>query len=83
MPDTIASLREQQNKLPGAGKVGGVKPKIVTVIGGGTGIQVDIVAERLSNYYARKNPNTKIVVVTANNKKAFSSLTNNSFAASA
>ena len=50
---------------------GAAETQIITVAGGGTGIQVDIVAERLSNYYLRKNPNTKIVVVTANNKKAF------------
>jgi UDP-N-acetylglucosamine:LPS N-acetylglucosamine transferase len=46
------------------------------VVGGGTGIQVDIVAERLSNYYLRKNINTRIIVVTANNEKAFHKLTN-------
>tara|TARA_Y100001938_G_scaffold151095_1_gene245936 strand:- start:4565 stop:5839 length:1275 start_codon:yes stop_codon:yes gene_type:complete len=76
VPDTIASIKEQQAKLPDGGKVKGVKPKVITIAGGGTGIQVDIVAERLSNYYLRKNPNTKIVVVTANNKKAFDKLTN-------
>lgn len=52
------------------------KSRIVTVMGGGTGIQVEQMAEHVSKYYAAKDPGAKVIAITGNNAAAHSYLTN-------
>lgn len=59
VPDEIMEIRK---KNPNA--------HITTVMGGGTGIQVDQIGEQVAKYYSKKNPNAHVIIIAGQNKKA-------------
>jgi UDP-N-acetylglucosamine:LPS N-acetylglucosamine transferase len=65
VPDAIAEIRAKNPKA-----------HITTVIGGGTGIQVDQIGEQAAKYYNKKNPNAHVIVIAGQNDKAANYLHN-------
>lgn len=63
IPEDIVNFKKNGNRL-------------VTVMGGSTGIQIDKIGEAAARHYLKRDLSSKVIVITGNNKEAYQTLSN-------